>query len=265
MVYRDITFIFLLPWGPYDNWWKQNIAFYINLKINGLFPNDTTFCLMYKCSHFCLVVFIFKWCTHFQGLLTCALTFICWWSVCSFRTSKGVGYSAHFVGNCLIVTSLKSKGKGFQHCVKYDFQPRKVQLIDMHATKWKLPFLISVLTALWVYMDKVCQLRHTHYSCQHHLNSCTLAHTSFCWPVKNLLPNNVPSGTVWSIYKSRGFSAFCSPCASVGLWMCVCVCGGVSYIYYDPLCKHQQKSPSPLQFSLQGSCVHCHEGRKITL
>ncbi|XP_026114044.1 neurobeachin-like [Carassius auratus] len=43
-----------------------------------------------------------------------------------FRTSKGIGYSAHFVGNCLIVTSLKSKGKGFQHCVKYDFQPRKV-------------------------------------------------------------------------------------------------------------------------------------------
>lgn len=46
--------------------------------------------------------------------------------VYSFRTSKGIGYSAHFVGNCLIVTSLKSKGKGFQHCVKYDFQPRKV-------------------------------------------------------------------------------------------------------------------------------------------
>lgn len=48
-------------------------------------------------------------------------------SVLSFRTSKGIGYSAHFVGNCLIVTSLKSKGKGFQHCVKYDFQPRKVR------------------------------------------------------------------------------------------------------------------------------------------
>lgn len=47
-------------------------------------------------------------------------------NVYSFRTSKGIGYSAHFVGNCLIVTSLKSKGKGFQHCVKYDFQPRKV-------------------------------------------------------------------------------------------------------------------------------------------
>ncbi|KAF5899593.1 neurobeachin-like isoform X2, partial [Clarias magur] len=48
-----------------------------------------------------------------------------------FRTCKGVGYSAHFVGNCLIVTSLKSKGKGFQHCVKYDFQPRKWYMISI--------------------------------------------------------------------------------------------------------------------------------------
>uniref|UniRef100_UPI001EAE9411 neurobeachin-like n=1 Tax=Oncorhynchus gorbuscha TaxID=8017 RepID=UPI001EAE9411 len=45
--------------------------------------------------------------------------------------SKGIGYSAHFVGNCLIVTSLKSKGKGFQHCVKYDFQPRKWYMISI--------------------------------------------------------------------------------------------------------------------------------------
>ncbi|XP_035857076.1 neurobeachin isoform X5 [Sander lucioperca] len=48
-----------------------------------------------------------------------------------YRTSKGIGYSAHFVGNCLIVTSLKSKGKGFQHCVKYDFQPRKWYMISI--------------------------------------------------------------------------------------------------------------------------------------
>uniref|UniRef100_A0A672GQY2 Neurobeachin n=1 Tax=Salarias fasciatus TaxID=181472 RepID=A0A672GQY2_SALFA len=34
-----------------------------------------------------------------------------------FRTSKGIGYSAHFVGNCLIVTSLKSKGKVSRRCV----------------------------------------------------------------------------------------------------------------------------------------------------
>uniref|UniRef100_A0A3B4X6H3 LPS responsive beige-like anchor protein n=1 Tax=Seriola lalandi dorsalis TaxID=1841481 RepID=A0A3B4X6H3_SERLL len=56
-----------------------------------------------------------------------------------FRTSKGLGYSAHFVGGCLIVTSLKSKGKGFQHCVKYDFKPQKwymVTLVHIY-NRWK--------------------------------------------------------------------------------------------------------------------------------
>lgn len=48
--------------------------------------------------------------------------------VYSFKTSKGVGYTAHFVGNCLVLTSMKIKGKGFQHCVKYEFQPRKVNM-----------------------------------------------------------------------------------------------------------------------------------------
>lgn len=44
----------------------------------------------------------------------------------SFNTNKGVGYYANFLGNALVITSMKVKGKGFQHCVKYDFQPRKV-------------------------------------------------------------------------------------------------------------------------------------------
>lgn len=48
----------------------------------------------------------------------------------SFKTSKGVGYTAHFVGNCLVLTSMKVKGKGFQHCVKYEFQPRKVRTCE---------------------------------------------------------------------------------------------------------------------------------------
>lgn len=48
---------------------------------------------------------------------------------CSFKTSKGVGYTAHFVGNCLVLTSMKVKGKGFQHCVKYEFLPRKWYMI----------------------------------------------------------------------------------------------------------------------------------------
>ena len=42
-----------------------------------------------------------------------------------FRNSKGLGYSAHFVGSCLVLTSTKVKGKGFQHCVQYEFQPRR--------------------------------------------------------------------------------------------------------------------------------------------
>uniref|UniRef100_A0A8C8A2H6 Neurobeachin n=1 Tax=Oryzias sinensis TaxID=183150 RepID=A0A8C8A2H6_9TELE len=56
-----------------------------------------------------------------------------------FRTNKGLGYSAHFVGGCLIVTSLKSKGKGFQHCVKYDFKPQKWYMVTVvHVyNRWK--------------------------------------------------------------------------------------------------------------------------------
>ncbi|XP_031416111.1 lipopolysaccharide-responsive and beige-like anchor protein isoform X3 [Clupea harengus] len=56
-----------------------------------------------------------------------------------FRTNKGLGYSAHFVGGCLIITSLKSKGKGFQHCVKYDFKPQKWYMVTIvHVyNRWK--------------------------------------------------------------------------------------------------------------------------------
>ncbi|XP_071977592.1 lipopolysaccharide-responsive and beige-like anchor protein isoform X2 [Engystomops pustulosus] len=56
-----------------------------------------------------------------------------------FRTNKGLGYSAHFVGGCLIITSIKSKGKGFQHCVKYDFKPQKWYMVSVvHIyNRWK--------------------------------------------------------------------------------------------------------------------------------
>lgn len=60
----------------------------------------------------------------------------------SFKTSKGVGYSAHFVGNCLVLTSMKIKGKGFQHCVKYEFQPRKVKILPFSQlfSVWSRPY-----------------------------------------------------------------------------------------------------------------------------
>ena len=42
-----------------------------------------------------------------------------------FRTSDGVGYSAHFVSSCIVITCLKTPGKGFQHCVKFEFKPQQ--------------------------------------------------------------------------------------------------------------------------------------------
>ncbi|CAJ0926627.1 unnamed protein product [Ranitomeya imitator] len=48
-------------------------------------------------------------------------------------------FCSHFVGGCLIITSIKSKGKGFQHCVKYDFKPQKwymVSIVHIY-NRWK--------------------------------------------------------------------------------------------------------------------------------
>lgn len=56
-----------------------------------------------------------------------------------FRTSKsGVGYSAHFTGNCLVLTSMKIKGKGFQHCIPFEFTPHKwFHCAITYVTKWR--------------------------------------------------------------------------------------------------------------------------------
>ncbi|OTF82919.1 neurobeachin-like protein, partial [Euroglyphus maynei] len=56
-----------------------------------------------------------------------------------FRTSKsGVGYSAHFTGNCLVLTSMKIKGKGFQHCIPYEFVSQKwYHCAITYVTKWR--------------------------------------------------------------------------------------------------------------------------------
>ncbi|XP_038055558.1 neurobeachin-like isoform X2 [Patiria miniata] len=48
-----------------------------------------------------------------------------------FRTGKGIGYSGHFMGSCLVITAVKIKGKGFQHCIKHDFQPRKWNMVTV--------------------------------------------------------------------------------------------------------------------------------------
>ena len=65
----------------------------------------------------------------------------------SFRTGRGIGYSGHFMGSCLVITAVKIKGKGFQHCIKYDFQPRKVcGIINMFSV-----FLLSIIALTCLY------------------------------------------------------------------------------------------------------------------
>ncbi|KAL7061393.1 hypothetical protein AAHC03_01162 [Spirometra sp. Aus1] len=48
-----------------------------------------------------------------------------------FRTAKGLGYSAHFLGNFLIVTSVKVTGKGLQHCVPTEFHPYRWYMLTI--------------------------------------------------------------------------------------------------------------------------------------
>ncbi|XP_014675943.1 PREDICTED: neurobeachin-like [Priapulus caudatus] len=43
----------------------------------------------------------------------------------SFTSSTGKGFQAHFLGNCLVLSAVKVKDSVFQHCVKYEFEPRK--------------------------------------------------------------------------------------------------------------------------------------------
>ncbi|PAV82534.1 hypothetical protein WR25_15898 isoform B [Diploscapter pachys] len=43
----------------------------------------------------------------------------------SFRSSKGVGYSCHFTGNCLVINAEKTKGKQQSKCIRAELTPRK--------------------------------------------------------------------------------------------------------------------------------------------
>ncbi|CAF2084245.1 unnamed protein product, partial [Rotaria magnacalcarata] len=48
-----------------------------------------------------------------------------------FCTSKGHGYAAHFVGNCLVITCTKPKEKNFQHCIQFEFKSREWYMITI--------------------------------------------------------------------------------------------------------------------------------------
>ncbi|CAF1181559.1 unnamed protein product [Rotaria sp. Silwood1] len=48
-----------------------------------------------------------------------------------FCTSKGHGYTAHFVGNCLVISYTKPKEKNFQHCIQFEFKSREWYMITI--------------------------------------------------------------------------------------------------------------------------------------
>lgn len=105
---------------------KQNLG---NIRfptpLAFLFCNSYLIYMELRCMFLMLNIFLICLCSRFFSVLF-------WLKTKSFKTSKGVGYTAHFVGNCLVLTSMKVKGKGFQHCVKYEFQPRKVRTSYMY-------------------------------------------------------------------------------------------------------------------------------------
>lgn len=57
----------------------------------------------------------------------------------NFKTSKsGLGYSAHFTGSCLVLTSIRVKGKGVQHCIAYEFPSyRWIHCAITYHNKWR--------------------------------------------------------------------------------------------------------------------------------
>jgi neurobeachin len=47
-------------------------------------------------------------------------------------TSKGIGYTAYFMGSCLVLSyKIKPNGKETQHCIQYEFKPREWYMITI--------------------------------------------------------------------------------------------------------------------------------------
>ena len=156
-------------------------------------------------------------------------------------------------------------------------------LLDERGTRSVSPlssYLPSHSLGVLMRTDKVCQLRptlplyhivsilllscaqtHTHtFACTHKHTRIRLMRwpsTFFCWPSWiHALPNKVPGGSIWSIYKSPHLTAFCPLCACVNVCVCVRVCACM-HVWYCPLPssyaytskkKHSSFLPSPAVF-----------------
>uniref|UniRef100_A0A5K3FFX4 WD_REPEATS_REGION domain-containing protein n=2 Tax=Mesocestoides corti TaxID=53468 RepID=A0A5K3FFX4_MESCO len=119
---------------PFDQTWRPySYELLHQLKIASSFPNNMSFFVFPGTSKSTLAIPPISKFPYQNGW-----SFHCWVyldpSLCKlsdakprylfcFQTNKGTGYTAHFLGSLLIITSITSKGKDLQHCVLTEFYP----------------------------------------------------------------------------------------------------------------------------------------------
>jgi len=129
----------------------------------------------------------------------------------SFRTSKGVGYSGHFLGNALVITSMKIKGKGFQHCIKFDFRPREVRATASlsysvtHSFWWNIILWGCIEFVVWLVSFKA----HSHHNTTH-----THTHTTILRPFFPGEP--VPEENFWTLWFKGKLTEADTPTVQLG-------------------------------------------------
>uniref|UniRef100_A0A0X3PXG3 Neurobeachin n=1 Tax=Schistocephalus solidus TaxID=70667 RepID=A0A0X3PXG3_SCHSO len=137
---RSLQFILSYLICSSGTWRPHSYQLIHELKICSSFPHNTHF-FNFPGGHNSVIALppLSKW--AYQN----GWTFQCWFYfekpasssemqpryLFCFRTSKGLGYSAHFLGNFLIVTSVKVTGKGLQHCVPTEFHPYRWYMLTI--------------------------------------------------------------------------------------------------------------------------------------
>ncbi|VDO12523.1 unnamed protein product [Rodentolepis nana] len=138
---RSLRFIIDYIVSPGRTWRPYSYELVHQLKLASSFPNNIL--LLYLLSQ----SFPIKMDGHFNHgfilILHCAssvklshdifsgLPDIYFYWLFSFQTDKGLGYTGHFLGTLFIVTSIRAKEKGLQHCVPTEFQPCRWYMLTL--------------------------------------------------------------------------------------------------------------------------------------
>ncbi|KAL5962455.1 Lipopolysaccharide-responsive and beige-like anchor protein [Taenia solium] len=114
-------------------WRSHSYELIHQLKIASSFPNNMSFFIFPGESKSVLMIppiskFPYQNGWTFQSWIyidptLCKLSEVKPRYLFSFQTDKGLGYTAHFLGTLFIITSIRAKDKGLQHCVPTEFHP----------------------------------------------------------------------------------------------------------------------------------------------